>query len=146
MAGETANYWANGMLSLLFNGVTLATIAQNVTSGALTNLYVSLHINDPTSAGNQTSSEVTYTGYARVAVARNSSSPAWTVSGNAVVPNANIVFPTGTGGSGTAAFFGIGTASSGAGNLLYAGPITPAIVTGPGVTPTLTTATTVTQA
>jgi hypothetical protein len=50
------------------------------------------------------------------------------------------VFPSGTGGSGTATFCSIGTASSGSGSIIWSGPIAPSIVTGNGVTPTLTTA------
>ena len=41
----------------------------------------------------------------------------------------------GTGGSGTATHFGVGTAASGAGVLLYSGTLTPNIVCGDGVTP-----------
>jgi len=48
----------------------------------------------------------------------------------------------GTGGSGTVTHFGIGTASSGAGKLLYSGTVTPNIVCGNGVTPSLVAATT----
>jgi hypothetical protein len=53
---------------------------------------------------------------------------------------AAVSFPAGTGGSGTASYFGIGTAASGAGALLYSGTVTPNIVCGNGVTPQLTTA------
>ena len=94
--------------------------------------------------GNQSSNECTYTGYARVAVIRTSSG--WTTStAESISPQAAITFPPGTGGSGTAAFFSIGTASSGTGEILYSGPISPNIVTGNGVTPQLTTGTTVTE-
>ena len=40
---------------------------------AITNLYVSLHTADPGEAGDQTTSEATYTGYARIAVVRSGS-------------------------------------------------------------------------
>jgi hypothetical protein len=56
-----------------------------------------------------------------------------------------VSFPAGTGGSGTATHFGIGTASSGAGILLYKGTISPNIVTGNGVTPKLLAGTVVTE-
>ncbi len=58
---------------------------------------------------------------------------------------ANQDFVTGTGGSGTATHFGIGTDASGTGKLLYKGEIDPDIVCGNGVTPRLTTGTTVTE-
>ena len=78
-----------------------------------------------------------------MAVAR--STAGWTVTGNAVATDANVDFPAGTGGSGTATHFGIGTASSGAGKLLYKGAISPTIVCGSGVTPRLNAGTVVTE-
>lgn len=138
-----SNAFENSLLLLLFNGTAIADIAENDSSSPLTNLYVSLHTADPGEAGTQATSEVTYTSYARAAVARTSGG--WTVTANSVSPVANIDFPAGTGGSGTASFFGVGTASSGAGVLLYSGAISPTIVTGNGVTPRLTTATAITE-
>lgn len=69
----------------------------------------------------------------------------WTVTGNSVSPAANIDFPAGTGGSGTVTHFSIGTAASGAGKILYKGTLSPNIVTGNGVTPRVTTATSITE-
>ena len=137
------NTFKNDLLKLIFNATAIANMADNAAASPLTNLYVSLHTADPGEAGDQTTSEVAYTSYARVAVARTSGG--WTVTGNSVSPAADIDFPAGTGGSGTATHFGIGTASSGAGKLLYKGAITPNIVCGDGVTPRLTTATTITE-
>lgn len=99
-------------------------------------LYFSLHTADPGEAGDQTTSECTYTSYARVAVAR--SSAGFTVTGNTIAVDADVVFPAGSGGSGTATHWGVGTLSSGAGLLLYKGAISPTIATGSGVTPRLT--------
>lgn len=137
------NTYENDLLKLIFNATAIANIADNAGTSPLTNLYVSLHTADPGEAGDQTTSEIAYTSYARVAVARSGSG--WTVSGNSVSPAATISFPAGTGGSGTATHFGVGTASSGAGKLLYSGTITPNIVCGSGVTPELTTATAITE-
>ena len=137
------NTFENDLLKLIFNATAIANMADNAAASPLTNLYVSLHTADPGEAGDQTTSEVAYTSYARVAVARTSGG--WTVTGNSVSPAADIDFPAGNGGSGTATHFGIGTASSGAGKLLYKGAITPNIVCGDGVTPRLTTATTITE-
>jgi hypothetical protein len=109
----------------------------------LTNIYVSLHTADPADAGNQTTNETAYTSYARVAVARTSGG--WTVTGNSVSPTANIDFPACTGGTATITHFGIGTASSGTGKLLYSGTVSPNISVSSGVTPRLTTASTVTE-
>jgi hypothetical protein len=133
-----SNSWENSLLLLLFNNSNVANVGDatglrgSTTAG---NLYVSLHTADPGEAGDQSTNEATYTGYARVAVPRSSSG--WVVSGNQVAPASTISFPAGTGGSGTVTHFGIGTASSGAGTLLYSGTVTPNIVTGNGVTPQL---------
>lgn len=141
-----SNTWETGLLELLFNNSAFAGVGDASglqPSGAAGSLYVSLHTADPGEAGDQTTSEIAYTSYARVAVAR--SGAGWVVTDDSVSPAAAIDFPAGTGGSGTATHFGIGTASSGAGKLLYSGAITPNIACGDGVTPRLTTATAVTE-
>lgn len=145
MAGK-ADAWEADILKLLLNATPIADVADNDATSPLTNVYVSLHTADPGDAGNQLTSEATYVGYARVAVARTTGG--WAISGTAPTkanPVANITFPAGTGGSGTVTHFGIGSLSSGAGRLFYSGTVTPNIVTGAGVTPQLTTASEVTE-
>jgi len=133
----------NDLLKLIFQAVNIANLADNTASSPLTNLYVSLHTSDPTSTGTQTSFEATYTSYARVAVPRTAL--AWTVSGNTVAPASSISFPAATGGSNTITHFAIGVASSGSSKILYVGTVTPNISVSTGVTPQLTTATTITE-
>ena len=137
------NSFENSLLALIFNATAIANIADNAAASPATNLYLSLHTADPGETGTQTTSEVTYTSYARVAVARTTSGWA-TPSSGATNLVANADFPAGTGGSGTATHFGIGLASSSTGTLLMSGTVTPNIVTGNGVTPRLTTASTIT--
>jgi hypothetical protein len=67
------------------------------------------------------------------------------VTANSVSPAANVDFPACTGGTATITHFGIGTALSGAGVLLYKGTVTPNIAVSSGVTPRLTTASTITE-
>lgn len=133
----------NDLLKLIFNATPIANIADNAASSPLTNLEVALHTADPGEAGNQTTSEAAYTSYARVPVARTSGG--WTVTANSVSPVAAITFPAGTGGSGTVTHGSVGTAHTGAGKILYSGTVTPNIVTGNGITPSLTTASTITE-
>lgn len=133
----------NDFLKLTFQATAIANIADNAATSPLTNLQVSLHTADPGDTGNQTTSEATYTSYARVAVAR--SAGGWTVTANSVSPAANIDFPACTGGTNTITHFGVGTASSGTGKLLYKGTVTPNISVTTGVTPRLTTATAITE-
>ena len=133
----------NDLLKLIFNGTAIANLADNAASSPLTNLYFALHSADPGEGGSQTTNEVAYTSYARVAVSRNSTG--FTVTGNSVSPVNDINFPTATGGSATATHFSIGTASSGAGKILYSGTLSPAIVISNGVPPVITNGTTVTE-
>lgn len=140
------NAMENSMLLLFFNNTDFANIGDAAglqNSVAAGSFYVSLHTADPGEAGDQTTSEATYTSYARVAVARSGSG--FTVSTNTVAFAANVDFPAGTGGSGTVTHFGIGTASTGAGVLLYKGTLTPNIVTGNGVTPRINAGVCVTE-
>jgi hypothetical protein len=133
----------NDLLKLIFQAAAIANIADNAASAPLTNLYVSLHTADPGAGGSQTTSEAAYTSYARVAVARTSGG--WGVSSNVASPVANIDFPQCTGSTATITHFMIGTASSGTGKNLYSGTVTPNISVSTGVTPRLTTSTTITE-
>jgi hypothetical protein len=132
----------NALLLLIFNATTFANVAINATSSPITNIETAAHTADPGETGDQSTSESAYTSYARVAVARTSGG--WAVTTNSVSPVAAITFPAGTGGSGTITHFSVGTAHTGAGVGLFSGTVTPNIVTGNGVTPSLTTATAIT--
>lgn len=135
---------SNNWLKLLFNATNWALIADNTATTPLTSLYVALHTADPGVGGTQSTNEVTYTSYARVAVARTTGG--WTASSAAATsPVANISFPAGTGGSGIATYWSIGTLASGAGVILYSGTVTPNITLGTTITPVLTSASTITE-
>ena len=134
----------NDLLKLIFNATAIANIADNAATSPIVSIFCSLHTADPGEAGTQTTSEISYTGYARVAVARTSGG--WTVTGNSVSPVANIDFGAMTAGAGgTVTHMGAGTLTSGAGKLLYSGTVTPNIVVSNGVTPRITTASTITE-
>jgi hypothetical protein len=137
------NTFENDFLKLIFNGTTIANVADDATSSPITNIWVSLHTADPGEAGNQSTSETNYGAYARVGVARTTAG--WTVSTNSVSPAADITFPQATSGTATITHFAVGTASSGTGKLLYYGTVTPNIAVSAGVTPRLTTATAITE-
>jgi len=134
-----SNTWESDLLLLVFNNTNAALIGDATgLRGATTagSLYISLHTADPGEAGDQTTSEAAYTSYARVAVVR--SAGGWTISGTAPTQAANvaaITFPAATGGSSAVSYFGVGTASSGAGKLLYSGTLTPTITITNGITP-----------
>lgn len=82
--------------------------------------------------------------YARVAVARSSSG--FTVSSNTATLTSIATFAAMAGGAGgTVTHFGLGTDSSGNGNLIFLGAVTPNLSVAAGVTPKLDTGTTITQ-
>lgn len=138
------NTFENDLLKLIFNATAIANIADNAASSPLTNLYVALHTADPGEAGDQSSSEISYTGYARVAVARTSSG--WTITANSVSPNSDITFGEMTAGSGgTASYASIGVASSGSTKILYSGALSPTQTVANGVTPVIKAGSTITE-
>lgn len=149
MAGKS-NLFELDVLRLIFNGTAIANIADNAATSPLTNLYISLHTADPYASNEdstQSTAEANYTGYARVAVARTSGG--WTVAqaGGATTakPVAAITFGACTAGSNTITHFAIGVAASGATKILYAGAVAPSITVTNGITPQLTTNTSVSE-
>lgn len=96
-------------------------------------LYLSLHTADPGEGGTQSSSECTYTPYARVAVSKDAAG--WTVTGAQASNTADVIWPECTSGSETITHIGIGTASSGDGQLLYSGGLTGSRAVSAGIQP-----------
>jgi hypothetical protein len=87
------NTWENDLLLLVFNNTNAANIGDATGlrgSTAAGNLYLALHTGDPGEAGDQTTNEANYTGYARMAVVR--SAAGFTVTTNNVVNAALITF------------------------------------------------------
>jgi hypothetical protein len=124
------------ILDLIFLNTDWANIGD---AGGLQNsatagsFYISLHTANPDETGDQTSSETAYTSYARVAVAR--SGAGWTRSVSTISNAALVQFPQCTGGTSTITHFGIGTASSGAGNLIYKGALSASLSVSNGIQP-----------
>ena len=138
-----SNALETDLLELLFNATAIANVADNAASSPITSVFASLHTSDPGEAGTQVTNEATYTSYARIGVIRTSGG--WTITGNSVSPLADIDFPEATGGSETITHFGVGSLLTTAGVLWYSGTVTPNIVVSTGVTPRLTTASTITE-
>lgn len=139
-----SNTFENDLLQLIFNAVAIANIADNAASAPLTSLYLSLHTADPGEAGNQTTNETAYTGYARIAVARTAGG--WTVTGASVSPVAAITFGECTASPGAnITHAAVGTALSGTGKILYSGALTPNITMAIGVVPQIKTTSTINE-
>jgi hypothetical protein len=124
------------LLDLVFLNTDWANIGdasgiQN--SAAAGSFFISLHTADPGEAGSQTTNEASYTGYARVAV--NRTAGGWTRSVSTVSNTALVQFAQCTAGSSTVTHFGIGTDSTGAGNLVFKGSLTASLSISAGIQP-----------
>ena len=84
--------------------------------------YISLHTASPGAGGDQTTHDATFGAYARVAVTAATGFSA--ASGGATANTGLIQFPECTSGSNTVTYVAIGTAASGAGQLIYFGALT----------------------
>lgn len=137
-----SNTTEDAILNLIFRATAWGNYADNAATAPETNIHNALATADPLDAGTMSTSEIAYTSYARVNVGRATGFSA--SSGGSTSPAANIDFPAGTGGSGTATHWSTGKTGGGATAILWTGTVTPNIVTGNGVTPRLTTASTIT--
>jgi len=135
--------FANDLIKLILQAVAIANIADNAAAAPLANLYIGLHTADPGAAGDQSTSEIAYTGYARVAVVR--SAGGWNVAANVANPLANIDFGEMTAGAGgSATHVTVGTSSAGAGKVLLRGSLAPVISVVNGTIPRIKTTSSIT--
>ena len=138
-----SNQFEADILGLIFNATAITGLADNASASPLTNLYVALHTADPGEGGNQATSEVNYTGYARVAVQRTGAG--WTLAGQTISPTAVIEFGEMTAGTaGTAVYASVGTAASGAGKVIVRGALSPTIPFQVGTVPRIRANSTIT--
>ncbi len=124
----------NSILALIFNATAWADIAENDSSAPATNLYLSLHTADPGVGNNQTTNETAYTNYVRIAVARTT--VGWDAPASGATANAALAQFAQCGVTGaTLTHVAIGTASSGAGTVLYAGALSSSLAVANGIQP-----------
>lgn len=127
------------LLSLLFLNTAWVNIGNAgglLGSTVAGSFFIALHTANPGQAGNQSTSEAAYSGYARVAVARSGSG--WMLSGSDPTTSANVsatTYPTSASGPETESYFSIGTLSTGAGEYLWFGPLVTPLVVNIGITP-----------
>jgi len=133
---SATNVLENGLLSLLFENANYANVGDGTglrgssTAGVF---YISLHTANPNETGTQTTSEAAYTSYARVSVARSTSG--WTVTSGVADNDAAITFPAAGSGPESETHFGVGSDTSGTGNLFIWGALTATLVVNTGITP-----------
>ena len=131
----------NDLVDLIFNNTASTLDIGDVSglqpAGTAGSLYVALHSADPAGgspdqSADQTVNEAAYTGYSRQAVARTAGG--WTVSGSSATNAAEIAFGQST-TSETLTHYSIGTASSGAGGVLFTGTLTSSLAVSNGIEP-----------
>ena len=123
----------NRLLALIFNATAWAGIADNAASSPLTNLFLSLHTADPGVGNSQLTNETSYTDYARVPVVRTAAG--FTVASNTAVNAALVQFAQCGDSGSTLTHVAIGTAPTGAGNVLYSGPLNSSLAVASGIQP-----------
>lgn len=110
---SAVNSFATALANLILNNQAITGIGDAgglLPSASDGDLYIALFTTDPGESGDVTN-EATYTGYARVAVARDNTE--WTVTDGVAMNVNNITFPEATGGSETITHFGIMSGVSG---------------------------------
>lgn len=148
MAGKTDKFEYDFMRHV-FNGVAITNVSA---TGGTTSWWLGLMTADPTEAGS-TASEGGYTAYTRVQTDRSTqgTSPfGWAVSSGTVAtaaPTGTVSFPAvATTSTGTFTHFMLFPSSAAqASSGLYFGTVSPSINFGQGVTPQLTTASSITE-
>ena len=126
--------FCNDFLGLIFNATAIADLAENDTSAPAANLYLSLHTADPGVGGSQLTNETAYTNYVRIAVARTVGG--WDAPAAGATQNAALAQFAQCGITGaTLTHVAIGTASGGAGKVLYAGALSSSLAVANGIQP-----------
>lgn len=133
---SATNAFETSLLSLIVLNVDAANVGDatglrgSTTAGVF---WISLHTASPGETGDQTTSESAYTNYARQDEARNTTQ--WTVTGNTTDNDNAIGYPTGGATGSTVTHFGLGSASTGVGNLFLFGALTASLIVNSGITP-----------
>lgn len=118
------NTGANDVLKILLNAVSLDAAYDG-------DLYVSAHTSSPGASGTQSTNEISYTGYSRFNLKRDSDDDGdgFDITSNAAENEVTIdwgAYSAGTGG--TITHWGLGTEASGTGRLICWGTVSPSLV------------------
>ena len=140
---SASNQTENALALLLFNNTNFALVGDSSGlkgSDTAGSFHIALHGADPGEGGDQTSSESTYTGYNRVAIARASST--LTVTGGSVANSTTVTFAQCTAGNSTAVYFSIGLSTyPSTGQILVSGALTAPLSISNLITPQFTSGT-----
>ncbi len=123
------------LLNLLFKNTAWANLGDASglqPSAAAGSLYARLHSSDPGDAGTGDTNEISYTGYAPVAIARGAG---FTVVGDGVSNASTVTFGECTAGSATATHFSVCLGSGAGAMILYSGALSASRSISAGITP-----------
>jgi hypothetical protein len=135
---SATNVFENGLLSLIFENANYANVGDatglrgSSTAGVF---YVSLHTASPGETGSQTTNETAYTNYLRSGGSVARSTSGWSVASGVADNDGAITYATGGASGATITDFGIGSDSTGAGNLFLFGSLSASLAVSSGVTP-----------
>jgi hypothetical protein len=133
---SATNAFETSLLGLIFTNTDAANVGDatglrgSTTAGVF---WISLHTASPGETGAQNTTEAAYGSYARQDEARNTTQ--WTVTANTADNDLAITYPQATSGSETETHFGIGSASTAAGNLFFYGALSASLAVSTGITP-----------
>lgn len=136
---SASNSWETAAGKLYFQNVAHTPIGDSSGikgSDTAGSLFISLHTADPTDAADQTTLECTFTGYARAAVPRGTTT--WTVTNGNISNSTTVAFAQCTAGSNTVTHFGVGATSSSTGHLICSGALNASLAISAGVTASFT--------
>lgn len=133
---SATNAFETALLGLIITNANAANVGDatglrgSTTAGVF---WISLHTASPADTGDQTTNETAYTNYARQDEARNTTQ--WTVTNNTADNDNAIDFPACGASGATLTHFGLGSDTSGAGNLFLWGALTSSLAVSSGITP-----------
>ena len=113
-----SNASANALVALMYNATAIPNVADNAATAPITVVQIAAHTADPFAAGNQSTSEAAYTGYARATPARTTGG--FTCANGVVTLVADASFGACTAGSATLTHWSAGPAA-GAGQVWHRG-------------------------
>ena len=123
---------ATAILQLYFQAVPDGKWADDDAGGPVTAIHCALHTADP-DAGDMTTSESAYTGYARVTTDRGTTGVSWDVASGQADNDGAVTFPASTSGPESETHVSLGDTATD--EILVSGSLTATLVVNNGITP-----------
>lgn len=126
--------FCNDFINLILRSVAITDLAENDTTTPNTSVYLSLHTADPGVGGSQLTNESAYTPYVRLAV--NRTGTGWAAAASGATSNSALAqFVECASGTSVVTHVAVGTTSTGAGKVLWAGALAASRTISAGIQP-----------